>query len=189
MAKRIFAVLLLPVLATGATGPVAAQPIPITVDGCAQLARVVYAEVSAAAIYGPGNSGPWLIDIGRGDIAVCTNVAKTVSQAFTSAMTSAGMQVSWRRDYFDTRPDPGDYCLSGFLSQCYPNVSPPLSNSINSGNDALVQKSWAVVSDAVMREMNNPFSSDEVRFRDNDLKLRLGLSLRSVDGRPTTDRR
>jgi len=183
MAKRIFAVLLILVVAGFRASPSRAQPISVAVDGCAKLARVVYAEVSAAALYGPGSSGPWVIDQGLGDIAVCAHVAKTVSRAFTSAMMSAGLEVSWPRDSYDGTADRGDYCLSGFLSQCYPNQSPPLSNSFQAASDTLVRTSWAVVSQAVMREMHNPFSSDEVRFRDKDLKLRIGLSLRSVGDR------
>jgi hypothetical protein len=46
-----------------------------------------------------------------------------------------------------------------------------------------VQNSWSAVMQSVMREMYNPISSDEVRFRDDDLRLRLGLSLRSLGGR------
>lgn len=189
MVKRISSALLVSLVSGFAVGQTLAQPVPVAVDGCAKLAQVVYAEVSAAALYGPGNSGPWLIDQGQGDIAVCAHVAKTVSQAFTSAMMSAGMEVSWHRDHYDGPPDPGDYCLSGFLSQCYPQPSPPLSNSILGAQDTLVRNSWAAVSQAVMREMYNPFSSDEVRFRDNDLKLRLGLSLRSIDDPRMYERR
>jgi len=189
MAKRTFAVLLIALLAGFSAPQSRAQQIPVTVDGCAKLARVVYAEVSAAAIHGPGNAGPWVIDQGPGDIAVCAQVAKTVSHAFTSAMMSAGLEVSWNRDDYSGPADRGDFCLSGFLSQCYPNQSPPLSNSILGANDALVRNSWAVVSQSVMREMYNPFSSDEVRFRDNDLKLRIGLSLRSMDNRGKYERR
>ena len=189
MAKRIFAVLLVSMVAGLPNGQAGAQPVPVAVDGCAKLARLVYAEVSAATAYGPGHSGPWLIDQGQGDIAVCPHVAKTVSAAFTSAMTSVGVEVSWHGADFDGPPDRGDFCLSGFLSQCYPNQSPPLSDSIQRANDVMVQKSWAVVSQAVMREMYNPFSSDEVRFRDNDLKLRLGLALRAIDDRLESERR
>lgn len=157
-----------------------AQGMSVSVDGCAKLARVIYAEVSAATIYGPGRSGPWLIDLGQGDISVCTHAAKTVSQAFTSAMLSAGLSVSWQQDDRDDIPDRGHYCLSAFLSQCYPDRY-PLTSIASSADSMLVQKSWAVVSQAVMREMYNPISSDEVRFRDSDLKLRIGLSLRSVN--------
>lgn len=175
MVKRIFAALLIALLVGFPSGKARAQMKPFAVDGCAKLARVIYTEVSASALHGPGNSGPWLIDIGHGDISVCTHAAKTVSQAFTSAMMSAGISVNWPRND-DHR---GDYCLSGFLSQCYPDRYPLSGRSF--GTDAgYVQRSWAAVAQAVMREMYNPISSDEVTFRDNDLKLRLGLSLRSV---------
>ncbi|MCJ7590769.1 MAG: hypothetical protein MUO51_05405 [Woeseiaceae bacterium] len=180
MAKTTFAVLLISLVAGLPLSHARAEVVPVAIDGCGKLARVIYSEVSAAAIYGPGNSGPWLIDFGQGDISVCSHAAKTVSQAFTSAMMSAGLEVNWNRDNYDGPPDRGDYCLSGFLSQCYPNQSAPLSNSAYGINTSLVQQSWVVVSQAVMREMFNPFSSDEVRFRDDDLKLRLGLSLRSI---------
>ncbi len=185
MAKRNFAALGLALLLAAPTSD-AREPLnPIAVDGCAKLARVVYAEVSSAAINGPGNSGPWLIDIGQGDISVCKTASKTVSQAFTSAMLSAGINVSWGGRAVDRRTN-GDFCMSGFLSQCYPDRNPGgfATDSLTFGdNAALVRNSWAVVSQSVMREMYNPFSSDEVRFRDSDLKLRLGLSLRSKNVR------
>ena len=175
MAKRTFAALLVSLIVALPASEASAQLSPIMIDGCARLARVIYSEVSAAATYGPGRSGPWLIDIGQGDISVCTHTAKTVSEAFTSAMMSAGIDVNWPSGSRSS----GDFCLSVFLSQCYPDRY-PLSSLASSTDSMLVQKSWAAVSQAVMREMYNPMSSDEVRFRDNDLKLRLGLSLRSV---------
>ena len=182
MAKRTFATLVISLLATVPVGHVNAQVTPIAVDGCAKLARIVYSEVSSAAVYGPGRSGPWLIEQGSGDISICRHAAKTVSRAFTSAMMSAGLDVNWRRDWDYGVPDLGDYCLSGFLSQCYPERV-PLSGTASTINGALVHNSWAVVSQTVLREMYNPISSDEVRFRDSDLRLRLGLSLRSMEVR------
>jgi len=176
MAKRMFAALVLTILVGIPAQDARAQIKPIAVDGCAKLARVIYSEISAAAIYGPGNSGPWMIDIGRGDVAVCKSAAKTVSQAFTSAMLTAGIDVDWSNG----GGDPGDFCLSAFLSQCYPDRY-PLSRATYSSDITFVQNSWAIVSQAVMQEMYNPVSSNEVRFRDNDLKLRLGLSLRSIN--------
>jgi hypothetical protein len=175
MAKRIFAVLTSVLVLGLATPQTQAQLSPVVVDGCAKLARVIYTEVSAAAVYGPNKSGPWTISLGQGEIAVCKHTAKTVSRAFTSAMLSAGIEVSWAGDGTNT----GDFCLSFYLSQCYPNRN-PLSYSVIGIDSTFVQKSWSVVSQSVMREMYNPFSSDEVRFRDDDLKLRLGLSLRSI---------
>jgi hypothetical protein len=175
MAKRNLATLVVAAALAMSASEVRAQQIPIAVDGCAELARVIYAEVSAAALYGPGKSGPWIIDSGQGDIFMCTHTAKTVSRAFTAAMMSAGIEVYWGHES-GVRDD---YCLSGFLSRCYPNRGTRFF-VVHNVNTALVQKSWAVVSQSVMRAMHNPFSSDEVRFRDNDLKLRIGLSLRSI---------
>ena len=175
MAKRIFAALFVAsVLVLPATNS-QAQPIPVAVDGCAKLARIVYAEVATAAHYGPSRSGPWLIDIGQGDLEICEHTAKTVTRAFTSAMQSAGVDVSWGVD----RGRNGDFCWSGFISQCYPDRD-RLAYSSVATDSQFVGSAWAVVSQTVMREMYNPFSSDEVRFRDDDLKLRLGLALRSV---------
>lgn len=179
MAKRMFATQIYLAMVMPFAINAQAQPGPISVDGCAKLARVIYSEVAAAAMYGPAKAGPWMIEQGQGDVSVCRHAAKTVSQAFTSAMSSAGYQVNWGASRNDDLEDRGIYCLSAFLSQCYPDRY-PLSSIASSADSALVQKSWAVVSQTVMREMYNPISSDEVRFRDNDLKLRLGLSLRSV---------
>lgn len=175
MTKRKFATLLVAIM-LGLTANIArAQTMSVAVDGCAELARVIYTEVSAAALYGPGNSGPWMISPGQGDIALCEHTARVVSRAFTSAMMSAGIAVYW-----DNLPqDRGDYCLSGFLSQCYPKRDAVFFVA-DSADTVLVNKIWTVVSQAVMRQMYNPFSSDEVRFRSDELKLKIGLSLRSI---------
>jgi hypothetical protein len=175
MSKRSFAGLVAAVVLVVPATDSQAQIQAFAVDGCAKLARVVYSEVSTAALYGPSRSGPWTIDLGRGDLEVCDHTAKTVTRAFTSAMQSAGVTVSWGPD----RNRNGDFCWSGFISQCYPSRDRVAYSSI--GSDAeFVSRAWATVSQAVMREMYNPFSSDEIRFRDDDLKLRLGLALRSI---------
>ena len=181
MAGRTFATLLISLLFAIQAIDTQARPTEVTVDGCAMLARAIFSEVSSSVIYGPGNAGPWLIDQERGDIEMCEHAAKTVSQAFTSAMLSAGIDVNWRRDRNDGFPGRGHYCLNAFLSQCIPERFRP-SGMASSRDDSVVQKTWAIVAQAVMREMYNPISSDEVSFRSNDLKLRLGLSLRSING-------
>ena len=176
MAKRTIAALIAASVLGLSDASVAAQLKPAAVDGCAKLARVIYAEVSMAALYGPSRGGPWTIDIGQGDLEVCEHAAKTVTRAFTSAMQVAGIGVSWGPD----RNQNGDFCWSGFISQCYPNRDRVAYLSSSSDLD-FATRAWATVSHVVMREMYNPFSSDEIRFRDDDLKLRLGLALRSVD--------
>lgn len=161
----------------GALAPVSnvrAQHVSVSVDGCAELARAVYGEVSSAAIHGLQRGGPWVISQPHEHVSVCETTARTVSRAFTQAMASAGIQVQWGLP--EVPPSPGDFCLSAFLSQCYPDLYP-----LGQTDAVFVQSSWAVVSQSVMRAMANPFSSDEVRFRPNDLKLRIGLAMRSVE--------
>ena len=181
MVRRTFAVLLLPLLLVLTVSDAHARSTEISVDGCAMLARAIYSEVSSAANYGPGNAGPWLIDQKQDDILVCEHVAKTVSRAFTAALLSAGIDVSWHRDSSGRTAGRDHYCRSAFLSQCSPD-NDPTSGEASSVDDSIVLKTWAIVARAVMREMYNPISSDEVNFRSNDLKLRLGLSLRSIQG-------
>ncbi len=172
---------LIPLLIALAASDSQARSTEVTVDGCAMLARTVYSEVSSSAIYGPANAGPWLIDQERGDILVCEHAAKTVSRAFTAAMLSAGIDVSWQTDRSGRTAGRDRYCRSAFLSQCNPDKIQP-SGKASDADDTIVKKTWGIVAKAVMREMYNPISSNEVNFRLNDLKLRLGLTLRSVQG-------
>ena len=174
MAKRIFAALTVLLYAATAHG----QLTPVAIDGCAKLARVVHSEVAAAATHGPGKSGPWRIDLGQGDVLICTHTARTVSRAFTSARRSTGYTVNWHVDFVAENAGPIDYCLNAFLSQCSPDRNSV--DIVEQSDPDFVKAIWVLVAQAVMQEMYNPVSSDEVRFRDNDLKLRIGLSLRSV---------
>ena len=177
MAKWNFAALAATAVLALSSGDVRAQKIAVTLDGCAVLARTVYEEVWAAAAYGPGSSGPWQINPPQDRRYECDTVATTVSRAFTAAMAGAGFEVRW-----GTEPhDRGDFCLSMYLSQCYPDRGNDVA-AYGNVNGKFVRRSWSVVSQTVMREMANPYSSDEVRFNDENLRLRLGLGLRSVDG-------
>ena len=174
MAKWMFAALAVLLHAAAVQG----QLTPVALDGCAKLARVVHSEVAAAATFGAEKSGPWLIDLGQGDIVICTHTTRTVSRAFTSAMRSAGFTVNWHLGSAAVNVIPIDYCLNAFLSQCSPDRNSV--DSVGQADPEFVKASWALVARAVMQEMYNPVSSDEVRFRDNDLKLRIGLSLRTI---------
>lgn len=155
-----------------------AQQIEVSVDGCALLARAVYEEVSGAATAGPHRSGPWMINPRFEDIEVCDTATRTVSKAFKLAMASEGIDVRWDGGAVE----PGDICLSAFLSQCYPNRY-PLAGAASDLDAAFVQRSWSIVSTSVMRAMANPYSSDEVRFRPGEMRLQMGLALRTVERR------
>lgn len=163
-------------LAAGASEPADAQQIPVTADGCAELARIVYDEVAAAANTGPERSGPWVIGGPLRNTSVCESTTKTVSRAFRRAMASAGIDVRWTDE--PTRAD--DYCLSGFLLQCYPRRIAMVSGSIDP-HALNVHKAWSAVSEAVMQAMANPYSSNEIRFDSGRLRLQIGLALRSIE--------
>jgi len=77
------------------------------------------------------------------------------------------------------RGDADEYCRRGFLSRCNPECNPNSASTFNSASKKVL-KSWTIVSKAVISDMYNPISSDIVSFRYDDLKLRLGLSLRSI---------
>ena len=173
MVKIFCAGLFATALLTSGVRAAAISATEVSVDGCTVLSRIVHAEVLSAAKYGPSRSGPWRIQVGQGDIEVCEHASKTVSRAFTLAWSSAGVDVAWGRG------DADEYCRRGFLSRCKPECNP---NSVSTFNPASerVMNSWTIVSKAVMSDMYNPFSSDIVSFRYDDLKLRLGLSLRSI---------
>ncbi len=176
MLNERFAILACSALATGLYGTAGAQEVDVTADGCAELARAVYDEVAAAAVAGPQRSGPWVIGRHFQGVSVCRSATKTVSGAFRLAMASVGVEVRWS----DEPMDPGDYCLSGFLAQCYPRRVTMTSGSSNP-NALMVHQAWSVVSQAVMRTMANPYSSNEVRFDPDQLRLQLGLVLRTIE--------
>jgi len=142
-----------------------AQNALIGVDGCAILASVVYTEVTQARLgYSPGSAAD-LRYTGRDDITLCNQSARSVTRAFSAALRSTNIHVTWG---FHTGYR-GDYCLSHFLSQCYPRgnpAMPPLSKSERS----FVMHTWAAVHDSVQSHMAQYPGSDVVRFQAGDLR-------------------
>ena len=176
MRDFLSAVLFVSVLLFGGSRDADARELDAAREGCTNLARAIYSEVRASALHGTGRAGPWLIEEGGGDVQFCDHVARTVSKAFTLAMASAGIDVAWQYGAVGGQ----DYCVMRYLSQCFPDHRWSVSGSGES-KASMVRHSWDIVARAVMREMYNPVSSDEVSFRGNDLKLRLGLSLRQIE--------
>ncbi|MDH3615365.1 MAG: hypothetical protein OEQ90_02735 [Gammaproteobacteria bacterium] len=166
MAKRNFALLMLASIgALALTNSVRAQEAFTGVDGCAVLAQLVYAEVTAAAWRSPSGIRP-LIDLpGETKVTICNRTTRTVSKAFASAMTSVGAEVRWGYP----SDDRGDYCLSGFLDQCYPDRN-RLGLSVNA---------WSAVSKTVQRAMPQGVASDQSLFGEDVMRL----ALRSALGR------
>ena len=149
-----------------------AQHALIGVDGCAILASVVYTEVAQARLgYSPG-SGANLLYTGRDEIALCNQSARSVTHAFSAALRTTNIHVTWG---FHTGYS-GDYCLSHFLSRCYPRgnpAMPPLSKSERS----FVMHSWQAVHDSVQSHMTQYAGSDVVRFQAGELRQSIRRSV------------
>ena len=135
----------------------------IGVDGCAVLAQLVYAEVTAAAWYGSG--GLWCLvdEANDSGIAVCNQTARTVSNAFTSAMTSIGSPIRWGYPSVN----PSDVCLSIYLDQCYPDPS----------RLGATDATWNAVTKTVRQAMPNGVATDQSIFNSSAMRLALRLAL------------
>jgi len=91
---------------------------------------------------------------------LCNEAARSVTRAFASALRTANIHVTWgfHAGYA------GDYCLSHFLSQCYPRgnpAMPPLTKS----EWSFVTRSWQAVHDSVRYRMTHYPGSDVARFQ------------------------
>ena len=151
--------------------PSNAQTVPVSIDGCAQLARIIYVEVAAALRDGPRRSGPWIIEAQSAEPSTCSTAAATSSRAFAAAMRSAGILVEWSKGL--------EVCPRAFIAQCRPQrqaVPDPMPRAYPD----VVTSAWNIVSRAIMENMFNRHSSDEVRFAESDLRLQIGLRLRTM---------
>lgn len=147
------------------------------VDGCAILASVVYREVTQAGLGFSSGPGRDLLYSGRDEITLCNQAARSVTRAFTAALRTANIHVTWG---FHTGYG-GDYCLSHFLSQCYPRGNPaipPLSKS----EWSFVTRSWQAVHDAVGYRMAHYPGSDVARFQADELGRSIRRSVLAYPG-------
>ena len=164
MAKRKFAALMLASIgALAMANNVRAGEPFIGVDGCAVLAELVYTELTVAAWYGPGDFGAWPRNPGETEITICNQTARTVSKAFTSAMTSIGTEVRWGLPSVN----PGDVCQSGFLEQCYPDRYP-----LDAPHDT-----WGTLRKVVQQAMPFGTASDRAIFSSGAMRLALRSAL------------
>jgi len=169
MAKRNFAALMLLSIATLAVATNArAHEVFNAADGCATLAKLVHAEVTSSAWDMPNLFTPALDDAGEGKISICIQTTRTLSKAFTSAMTSIGAPVRWGYPGIE----PGDVCLSIDLDQCYPERTRLGS----------ARRTWDVVSKTVKQAMPYGMATDLSIFSSSTLRqaLRTALSERAA---------
>ena len=179
MANRILATIIL--CATNfcgfaAHGAPAQQP--GSVDGCAVLGELVVTELALSRWFGKGSSGLLLEDAAATDVIICNQTARAVTAAFTSALAGMNIDVSW--GYFP--PHPGDYCMSGDLSQCYPDRYPLSGRAF--GSRSFVVDSWRAVQTTVIASMPLGTASDTSRFSTRGFSTTLSRSLEQNTHRP-----
>jgi hypothetical protein len=164
MVKRKFAALILTGIgAIALVNNANAEEPYVGMDGCAVLAQLVYAEVTAAAWYGPGGLWTLVNEANDTGIAVCNQTTRTVSKAFTSAMMSIGSPIRW--GYPSVHP--GDVCLSFYLDQCYPD-----RNRVGAADTT-----WSAVSKTVRQAMPNGVATDQSIFNSSTMRLALRFEL------------
>lgn len=135
-------------------------------DGCAVLAQLIYEEVTADAWNGSVGGGQLARRPRETRIAICNDTTRTVTAAYSAAMTSIGSEVRWRI----VPGEPGDPCLGGFLHLCYPDRFPPGGKT-----------EWQAVSDAVQQAMPNGAASDQSVFSSAAMRLAIRSAL-ATDG-------
>lgn len=165
MAKRNVATLILLGIATIAlTDNSQAHQAFNTADGCAELARLVHAEVTSSAWDTPDVISPELDDA---NINICIQTTRTVSKAFASAMTSIGTPVRWGNPGIE----PGDVCLSVYLDQCYPDRTRVGGSTTT----------WNVVSKTVRQAMPYGVATDLSIFNASTMRRTLRSALARRD--------
>lgn len=174
MTIRTFAVVCLLLAAALAwPGAARAQDPVIGVDGCAILASLVYTEVTEARLGYSSGYGSYPFYAGRDEVTLCNQATRSVTGAYAAALRQSSIFVTWgfHAGYS------GDYCLSHFLSQCYPTGNPAMP-PLGEDERAFLVRSWQAVRDAVRFRMAQYPGSDVARFRDHDLRQSIRRSIR-----------
>ena len=184
MAKGKFAIAAVLATAFGAANASTAN----AADGCDILEELVRKSVHASATeYRPDRPPTRLPSFGRaGSVGstvsgnqACPNTAEVTTRAFSQALGALNMPITWNRR---GPMDPGDYCLSGDLSQCYPSQY-PLHPSLPPHQLAFVFDAWKGVRSAVAAQMPFGITTGLAQFTPDSLEVALSSSLQSsVDG-------
>jgi hypothetical protein len=156
-------------------------------DGCELLKELVRSSVHASATeFAADQRAGQVRALGRAGAVgstltgtqTCINTAAAATKAFSEALAALNMPVTWNRGPMD----PGDYCLSGDLRQCYPSQY-PLSASLQPHQAAFVYDAWKGVRTAVAAQMPFGTASGVSQFTPGSLQAVLSSSLNSsVDG-------
>ena len=161
--RNLAALMLFCIAALTQTNTGQAQEPFIGTDGCADLAKLVYAEVTEATWYGTGGFRSLHDKASERQIKVCHRTTTTVSKAFVSAMASIGEPIRWGQPSIG----PGDVCLSIFLDQCYPD-----RNRLGSAD-----KTWSAIRSTIKQAMPNGIATDQSIFKIGTLRSALRFAL------------
>ncbi|HET6630357.1 MAG TPA: hypothetical protein VFG91_11335 [Woeseiaceae bacterium] len=151
-------------------------------DGCSLLESLVQESVYRAATeYKPAlPQGKTGASLQGGTLAyrqACVQTVAVTTRAFTRAMADLGLSIGW---YYP--PNPGDYCLSHDLAQCYPGVVPG-EPAIPPNQLGFVYDAWKGVQNAVISHMRQGSSSGASTFTAESLEASLWSSLQlTVEG-------
>jgi hypothetical protein len=174
MAKRTFATALL-LLASATSSGQPSRPD----DGCAVLRQQVQNGVYAAAMqFEVDRAG---LSNGRNSLSpslarkqLCRNTVEATTRAFGEALAALNMRVTWNEPM-----NPGDYCLSGDLSQCYPGPRPG-EPMLPPNRLAFVYDAWQGVRQAVASQMPLGTTSNIAAFTPASLDAALSANLNAT---------
>lgn len=153
-------------------------------DGCTLLANTVESAVLRAA----GQSDIQTILQVGGDLlhssgldtkgpTSCNETTRVTTAAFSAALFKIGMPVGWG----DAPPNPGDFCYSHYLDQCYPRLVSGYSAS-SAKQLSFVNDTWKAVNVGVRNFMPYGTAGDFSRFTPGVLKLSMiGAVASNVD--------
>lgn len=142
-------------------------------EDCDVLAKAVRQHVWLAATEAKlDQSEPPVatLAIGATDRLVCRRTVETTTRAFRESLGTFNLSIGWEP------PNPGDYCLSGDLSQCYPEVGP--FPRIPATRMAFVYEAWHGVRDAVQSLMPHGATGGVAVFSASSLDAALSARLR-----------
>lgn len=162
-----------------ALAPVAAPAEPmLSNEDCEVLEKLVKRHVWLAATeirIQPAQRSLRLADTDADARHVCRRTAEVTTRAFGEALAALNMPIFWEP------PNPGDYCWSGDLDQCYPRGRPGRTRPWG-GKLAFVYDAWQGVRNAVQSQVK-PGSGGVAVFSAGSLDVALDRSLaESVEG-------
>jgi hypothetical protein len=114
----------------------------------------------------------------------CVNTAHATSRAFGEALATLGVAVMWT----GSPMNPGDYCLSHDLSQCYPSQH-PFNPSLPPIHVAFIYHAWTAVRKAVTSQMPFGTATGVSQFTPESLDAVLSSSLKTYLAHPVSNNR